>query len=165
MTQSTELQAFKRPKDGYKVTVKISLCICVVLSWDELKVRQNLLGSDYEIYTVCLLVTTVNWHKSLQFAKKSNIALLPCLFMILLAVSMIVLIMLYHILARFEFQFIPYLLVYKKITIKIALCIIHRFHCLSSTWIPINGKSGFGKHGVCEREAWGEKQMCEKNNG
>ena len=28
MTQSTELQAFKRPKDGYKVTVKISLCIC-----------------------------------------------------------------------------------------------------------------------------------------
>ena len=28
VTQSTELQAFKRPKDGYKVTVKISLCIC-----------------------------------------------------------------------------------------------------------------------------------------
>ena len=50
MTQSTELQAFKRPKDGYKVTVKISLCICVVLSWDELKVRQNLLDSDYEMY-------------------------------------------------------------------------------------------------------------------
>ena len=24
MTESTELQAFKRPKDGYKVTVKIS---------------------------------------------------------------------------------------------------------------------------------------------
>ena len=46
--------------------------------------------------------------------------------------------MLYHILARFEFQFIPYLLVYKKITLKIAVCIIHRFHCLSSTWIPIN---------------------------
>ena len=51
MTQSTELQAFKRPKDGYKVTVKISLCICVVLSWDELKVRQN---SDHEIYMVIL---------------------------------------------------------------------------------------------------------------
>ena len=32
MTQSTELQAFKRQKDGYKVTVKISLCNCVVLS-------------------------------------------------------------------------------------------------------------------------------------
>ena len=31
---------------------------------------------------------------------------LPCLFKILLAVSMITLIMLYHILARFEFQFI-----------------------------------------------------------
>ena len=106
MTESTELLAFKRQKDGYKVTVKISLCICVVLSWDELKVRQNLLGSDYEIYTVCLLVTTVNWHKSLQFAKKSNIALLPCLFMILLAVSMITLIMLYHILAKLGLRFI-----------------------------------------------------------
>ena len=32
MTESTKLQAFKGPKDGYKVTVKISLCICVVLS-------------------------------------------------------------------------------------------------------------------------------------
>ena len=52
---------------------------------------------------VCLLVATVNWHKSLQSAKKSNIALL---FMILLAVSMITLIMLYQILARLEFQFL-----------------------------------------------------------
>ena len=50
MTESTELLAFKRQKDGYKVTVKISLCICVVLSWDELKVRQNLFASDYKIY-------------------------------------------------------------------------------------------------------------------
>ena len=89
MTQSTELQASKRPKDGYKVTLKISLCICVVLSWDELKVRQNLLDSDYGIYMVRLLVATVNWHKSLQFVKKSNKTLLPCLFTILLAVSMI----------------------------------------------------------------------------
>ena len=32
MKQSTELQAFKIPKDGYKVAVKISFCICVVLS-------------------------------------------------------------------------------------------------------------------------------------
>ena len=55
MTKSTELQAFKRPKDGYKVTVKISLCICVVPSWDELKVRQNSFDSDYEIYMVRLL--------------------------------------------------------------------------------------------------------------
>ena len=31
MTDSTELQAFKRQMDGYKVTVKISLCIYVVL--------------------------------------------------------------------------------------------------------------------------------------
>ena len=91
MTESTELLAFKRQKDGYKVTVKISLCICVVLSWDELKVRQNLLASDYEIYMVCLLVATVYWHKSFQFVKKSNITLLPCLFMILLAVSIIIL--------------------------------------------------------------------------
>ena len=106
MTKFTELQAFLRQKDGYEVTVKISLCICVVPSRDELKVRKNLLDSDYEIYMVRLLVATVNWHKSLQFAKKSNITLLPCLFMILLAVSMITLIMLYHILARFELQFI-----------------------------------------------------------
>ena len=65
MTESTELLAFKRQKDVYKVTVKISLCICVVISWDELKVRQNLLASDYEVYMVCLLVATVYWHKSL----------------------------------------------------------------------------------------------------
>ena len=71
MTESTELQALIRQKDGYKVIVKISLCICVVLSWDELKVRQNLLDSDYEIYMARLLVATVNWHKSLHFAKKS----------------------------------------------------------------------------------------------
>ena len=32
MTESTEIQAFKRQKDVYKVTVKISLCIWVVLS-------------------------------------------------------------------------------------------------------------------------------------
>ena len=32
MTQSTELQAFIRQKDGYKVPLKMSLCICVVLS-------------------------------------------------------------------------------------------------------------------------------------
>ena len=90
MTQSTELQAFKRPTDGHKVTVKISSGICVVLSWDELKVRQNLLASDYEIHMVCLLVATVYWHKSLQFVKKSNIILLPCLFMILWAVSIVI---------------------------------------------------------------------------
>ena len=90
MTQSTELQAFKRPKDGYKVAVKISLCNCVVLSWDELKVRQNLLASDYEISMVSLFVATVYWHKSLQFVKKSNITLLPCLFMNLLAFSIII---------------------------------------------------------------------------
>ena len=90
MTESTELQAFKIQKDGYKVTVKISLCICVVLSWDELKVRQNLLASEYEICMVCLLVATVYWHKSQKFVKKCNRTLIPCLFMILLAVSIII---------------------------------------------------------------------------
>ena len=52
-TESTEPLAFKRQKDGYKVTVKISLCICVVLSWNEFKFRQNVLASDNEIYMVC----------------------------------------------------------------------------------------------------------------
>ena len=52
MTKSTELLAFKVQKDGYEVTVKISLCIFVVLTWDELKVGQNLLASEYEIYMV-----------------------------------------------------------------------------------------------------------------
>ena len=89
MTESTELLAFKRQKDGYKVTVKISLCICVVLTWDELKVRQNLLASDYEIYILCLFVATVYWHKSLQFVKKCGIILLSYLFTILWTVSMI----------------------------------------------------------------------------
>ena len=89
MTESTELLAFKRQKDGYKVTVKISLCICVVLTWDELKVRQNLLASDYEIYILSLFVATVYWHKSLQFVKKSSIILSPHLLTILWAVSMI----------------------------------------------------------------------------
>ena len=41
MTESTELQAFTRQKDGSKVTVKISLCICVVLSWDELNMKST----------------------------------------------------------------------------------------------------------------------------
>ena len=54
MTQSTKLRAFLRQKDGCKVTVKISLCICVVPSRDKLEVRKNLLDSDYEIYMVRL---------------------------------------------------------------------------------------------------------------
>ena len=58
MTESAELQAFKRQNDGLKVTVKISLGICVVLSWDELKVRQNLLASDHEVYMMGLLVVS-----------------------------------------------------------------------------------------------------------
>ena len=88
-SESTELLPLKEKKDGYIVTAKISLCICVVLSWDELKFRQNLLASVYEIYVVCLLVKFVKNLKSKIFVKKSNITLLPCLFMILVAVSMI----------------------------------------------------------------------------
>ena len=92
MTEFTELQAFKTQKDAFKVTIKISSCVCSVLSCDELKVRQNLIVSDYEIYMMCLLVATVYWHKSLQFVKKnSSITLLPCLFIILKAVSIIIL--------------------------------------------------------------------------
>ena len=55
------------------VTVKISLCIGVVLCRDELKVRQNLLACDYEICMVCLLIATVYWYKSLQFVGKKAI--------------------------------------------------------------------------------------------
>ena len=66
MTESTELLAFKIQKDGYKVTANIYLYICVVPSWDELKVRQNLLASDYEIHMVCVLVATVYCHKLLK---------------------------------------------------------------------------------------------------
>ena len=46
---------------------------------------------NHNIYMVCLLFATVYWYKSLQFVKGSNITLLPCLFMILLAVSIIIL--------------------------------------------------------------------------
>ena len=31
ITESTEIPDYNRQKDGYKVTVKISLCICAVL--------------------------------------------------------------------------------------------------------------------------------------
>ena len=56
-------------------------------------------------YTWCAylssLLTSIN-----HYDLKKNLTLLPCLYMPLLAVSMITLIMLNHILARFEFQFI-----------------------------------------------------------
>ena len=69
MTESTKLLVFKRQKDGYKVIVKISLWMRVILFWDELKVRQNVLVSDYEICMMWLLVATVYGHNSLQFVK------------------------------------------------------------------------------------------------
>ena len=67
------------------------LCCSILRRTQSAAKWQNLLASDYEIYMVCLLVATVYWHKLLQFVKKSNITLLPCLFMILLAVSIIIL--------------------------------------------------------------------------
>ena len=33
-TEPTELQAFERRKDGYIITVRISMCISVVLSYE-----------------------------------------------------------------------------------------------------------------------------------
>ena len=60
MTESTELIAFKRQRDGYKVTVKIFLCICVVLFTCLLNLLA--ISSDYKIYMVFLLVATVYWH-------------------------------------------------------------------------------------------------------
>ena len=62
MTESTQLRAFKRQKDGYKVTVKISfvyLCRSIVRRTQS---PANLLASDYEIYMVRLLVATFYWH-------------------------------------------------------------------------------------------------------
>ena len=67
MTEYTELQALKSQKGCYKVNVKISLCICVVLSWNELKVLQNLLASDHEIYVV---VQFYPWFKFIFLCSK-----------------------------------------------------------------------------------------------
>ena len=54
MTESTEL------KDGYKVTVKIPLCICVVLSWNELKVRQKF--TCLRLWNIHGFPTCRHWH-------------------------------------------------------------------------------------------------------
>ena len=45
MTESTELLAFKRQDDGYKVTV---------ISWDELKIPQNLLAYLVLFISCCI---------------------------------------------------------------------------------------------------------------
>ena len=82
----------------------MSLFICVVLSWNELKVRQNLLASDCEIHMACLLVA-VYWHKLLQFVKKS-LTLHSELVYLWFISCFDDHIMLYYIPARFEFQFI-----------------------------------------------------------
>ena len=72
----------------------------------------NLPASDYEIYMACLLVATVYWHTSLQFAKRCNITLLSCLFMIS-PCCFDDHVMLYDILARLEFRliYLPHLVI------------------------------------------------------
>ena len=69
MTQSTELPHLKNKSMVIKLLWNISLCICVIPSWDQLKVQQNLLASDYEIYMVfihllhlIILVVWQVWH-------------------------------------------------------------------------------------------------------
>ena len=66
MTESTKLQAFKRPKDGYKVTVKISEA-------------NSKSGKIYLLatmkYTWCAYLSPpfigISRHESLQFIKKN----------------------------------------------------------------------------------------------
>ena len=128
MTESTELLAFKRQKDGYKVTVKFFLCICVVPSRDELKVRQNLLDSDYGIYMMCLLVATVYWNKSRQFVKKSNMTLSPYLFMIVFAVSMI------KLCSTKRWVFFPSFHIYKK---PPRITVFRKLKCPDPSMIPL----------------------------
>ena len=66
MTESTELQAFKRPKDGCKVTVKISLC-----NYNENKHKIYL--SDSEINTIrTVIVATFQGSGTIQVSQ------LPC---------------------------------------------------------------------------------------
>ena len=70
MTESIELQAFKRQKDGYKVTVKFPCVFVLFYLETSSKSGKIYLASDYEMYMVFLLVATVYWHKSLQFVRK-----------------------------------------------------------------------------------------------
>ena len=66
MTESTELLAFKRQKDGYKVTVKISLCIfcCSIVRRNQSPAKFTYLSPPF---------IGILRHESLQFVKKSNI--------------------------------------------------------------------------------------------
>ena len=64
MTEYNEPLAFQRQKVGHKVTVKVSLCICVfsILRRN----RRIYLQATMKYTWSCLLVATVYWHKSLQ---------------------------------------------------------------------------------------------------
>ena len=66
MTESTELLAFKRQKDGYKVTIKISLCIfcCSIVRRNQSPAKFTYLSPPF---------IGISRHESLQFVKKSNI--------------------------------------------------------------------------------------------
>ena len=61
IAESTELQAFKRQKDGYKVNVKNFLMYLCCSTLRRTQSPAKVTPSDYEIYMVCLLVATVNW--------------------------------------------------------------------------------------------------------
>ena len=61
------------------------------MSKSNIKTETVLTMTDITESTELQDFATVYWHKSLQFVKKSNKTLLPCLFMILLAVSIIIL--------------------------------------------------------------------------
>ena len=67
MIESTELLAFKRQKDGYKVTVKISMCIfcCSIVRRNQSPAKFTYLSPPF---------IGISRHESLQFVKKSNIS-------------------------------------------------------------------------------------------
>ena len=86
MKESTELLTFKRQKDGYKVTVKI-FCVIVLFYRETNSKSSKIYPLATMKYTWCAYLSPpfigISRHKSLQFVKKSNITLLPSLFMIL----------------------------------------------------------------------------------
>ena len=79
MTESIELLAFKRQKD---------LCVFVLFYREANSKSSKIYLLATMKYTWCAYLSPpfigISRHKSLQFLKKSNITLLPCLFMILL---------------------------------------------------------------------------------
>ena len=85
MTASTELPAFKRQKDGYKVTEKFLVYFLLFYRETNSKSGKIYLLATMK-YTWCTYLSPpfigISRHKSLQFVKKFNITLLRCLFTI-----------------------------------------------------------------------------------